>query len=139
VGPRAKVNPYWLDTSLLLRLLTGDPPPLAEKALRVFREAEEGRLFLRVHPLVVAEAFYTLVSYYRANRKEAAETLLALLDRPGVEVEEGEAVTRALQEAGQGKLSFVDAFLLHRAEASGEGLATLDGALRRRAKGKVTP
>jgi predicted nucleic acid-binding protein len=61
VGPRAKVNPYWLDTSLLLRLLTGDPPPLAEKALRVFREAEEGRLLLRVHPLVVAEAFYTLV------------------------------------------------------------------------------
>lgn len=56
-----------------------------------------------------------------------------------MEVEEGEAVTRALQEAGQGKLSFVDAFLLHRAEASGEGLATLDGALQRRAKGKVTP
>jgi predicted nucleic acid-binding protein len=55
------VNPYWLDTSLLLRLLTGDPPPLAEKALRVFREAEEGRLLLRVRPLVVAEAFYTLV------------------------------------------------------------------------------
>lgn len=56
------MNPYWLDTSLLLRLLTGDPPPLAEKALQVFREAEEERLLLRVHPLVVAEAFYTLVS-----------------------------------------------------------------------------
>jgi predicted nucleic acid-binding protein len=129
----------WLDTSLLLRFLTGDPPPLAEQALGVFRGAEEGQLLLKVHPLVVAEAFYTLVSYYGVAKGEAAEALLALLDRPGVEVEDGEALAYALREGARGSLSLVDAFLLHRAEATGAGLATLDRTLRKRLKGRVVP
>jgi predicted nucleic acid-binding protein len=56
------VKAYWLDTSLLLRFVTGKLEELAEKALRVFRGAEEGHFLLKVHPLVLAEAFYTLVS-----------------------------------------------------------------------------
>ncbi|WP_269801876.1 PIN domain-containing protein [Thermus sediminis] len=35
------MKPYYLDTSLMLRLLTGDPPELAAQALEVFRGAEE--------------------------------------------------------------------------------------------------
>ncbi|WP_234553845.1 hypothetical protein [Thermus caliditerrae] len=48
-----------------------------------------------------------------------------------MEVVEREACRLALEEAGRGLLSFVDAFLLHRAGL--EGLATLDRALARRA------
>ena len=125
---------YWLDTSLLLRFLTGEPPELAAKALEVFRGAEEGRYRLRVHPLVVAEAFYTLRSFYEAPKGDAARALLELLDREGVELWEGEAVQAALEQAGKGGLSFVDAFLLHRSRASGEGMATLDRKLRKRSE-----
>jgi len=105
----------------------------------VFREAEEGRFLLKVHPLVVAEAFYTLVSFYKAEKGEAAETLLALLDRPGVEVLEGDAVFQTLQEAGKGGLSFVDAFLLFQSGEKGEGMATLDARLRKRVGAKAIP
>ncbi|RIH84950.1 hypothetical protein [Calidithermus roseus] len=38
-----EVGRFWLDTSLVLRLLTGEPPELAQKALEVFREAEAGK------------------------------------------------------------------------------------------------
>jgi predicted nucleic acid-binding protein len=133
------VKAYWLDTSLLLRFVTGEPEELAKKAFSVFREAEEGRFLLKVHPLVVAEAFYTLVSFYKAEKGEAAETLLALLDRPGVEVPEGDAVFQGIQEAGKGGLSFVDAFLLFRSGEKGEGVATLDTRLRKRAGAKAIP
>ena len=70
------LKPYYLDTSLMLRLLTGDPPELAAQALEVFRGAEEGRYTLAVHPLAVAEAFYTLVSFYGVGRAKAAGALL---------------------------------------------------------------
>jgi len=133
VEPKGPLNRYWADTSLLLRLLTGEPPHLAEKALSVFAGAEGGAYRLLVHPLVVAEAFYTLVSFYRVPKAEAAQALWALLDREGVEVLEGEACRLALEETGRGPLSFVDAFLLNRAGL--EGLATLDRALARRAHG----
>ncbi|WP_038056777.1 PIN domain-containing protein [Thermus amyloliquefaciens] len=126
------VKRYWVDTSLILRLLTGEPPELAERALQVFAGAEGGGYRLRVHPLVVAEAFYTLVSFYRVPKEEAARALGELLERDGVEVEEAEVCRLALEEAGRGPLSFVDAFLLHRARLG--GLATLDRALARRAR-----
>ncbi|WP_236682904.1 PIN domain-containing protein [Thermus filiformis] len=113
----------------------------------MFRGAEEGRFLLKVHPLVVAEAFYTLVSFYKTEKGEAAETLLALLDRPGVEVLEGDAVFQALRVAsrrehlvaGKGGLSFVDAFLLFQSGEKGEGVATLDTGLRKRVGAKAIP
>ena len=117
------LKPYYLDTPLMLRLLTGDPPELAAQALEVFRGAEEGRYTLAVHPLAVAEAFYTLVSFYGVGRAEAAGALLDLLDREGVLLEDEEDLRPALEEAGKGGLSLVDAFLAHRARRQGAGLA----------------
>jgi len=137
VGP-GRVERFWLDTSLILRLLTNDPPELAAKSLEVFRGAEEGRYILRVHPLVVAESFYTLRSFYQIPKQEVSQALRALLDREGIEVLEEEAVYLALQEAGSGGLSFVDAFLSHSAEAFDDGVATLDEKLAKRAT-KILP
>jgi len=63
-----EVRAYWLDTSLLLSFITGKPEELAGKALLVFRGAEERRFLLRVHRLVVAEAFYTSSPSIRPKR-----------------------------------------------------------------------
>lgn len=130
---------YVLDTSLLLRLLTGEPPALAEQALEVFRAAERGAHSLVVHPLVVAEAFYTLTSFYGVDRSEAARALLDLIERDGIQVEDEEDLRFALEHAGQKGLSLVDAFLLHRARRTRSGLATLDGKLRKNAGVEVLP
>ncbi|GAA6756796.1 PIN domain-containing protein [Thermus thalpophilus] len=130
---------YLLDTSLLLRLLTGEPPELAARALEVFRGAEEGRYTLVAHPLVVAEAFYTLVSFYGAERAKAARALLDLLDRPGIVLEEEEDLRAALENAGKGGLSLVDLFLAHKARRQGEGIASLDEKLRKRAGVALLP
>lgn len=122
---------FWLDTSLILRLLTGEPPELARHALEVFRKAAAGEYVLAVHPLVVAEAFHTLHSFYRVPKGEAACALLALLDRQGLEVREKDVLFQALREAGQGGLSLVDAYLVFLAKGGRgkEGIATLDQGL----------
>lgn len=128
-----EVEVYWLDTSLILRLLTGEPPELAQQALEVFAEAETGQYILRVHPLVVAEAFYTLRSFYKLPKAAVAQSLLELFDREGLELQEEEAVRYALQEAAHNSLSYVDAHLLQSAHNTGGGIATLDKQLAKRA------
>jgi len=133
------VDRYVLDTSLLLRLLTGEPPELASWALEVFRGAEQGRYTLTVHPFVVAEAFYTLTSFYKVERAEAARAILDLLDRDGIQLEDEEDLRPALEDAGRGGLSLVDAFLMHRARRTKSGLATLERGLRRHAEVALLP
>lgn len=133
---QSEVGRFWLDTSVILRLLTGEPPELARHAMEAFRRAEGGRYVLVVHPLVVAEAFYTLVSFYQMTKGEAAHALLALLDRKGVEVRERDEVLQVLRAVGRGRLSFVDTYLVFSAKESGgrEGIATLDKGLAKEAK-----
>ncbi len=122
---------YWLDTNLIVRFLTGEPPDLAQEAKRVFQEAERGQYRLKVHPLVAVEAFYVLTSFYKLPAPEVAQKLLALLDREGVVVLEAEALYLALNNLGQAGLSLVDGLLLHSAQGAKEGLATQDKGLRR--------
>ena len=62
-----------------------------------------------------------------------------LLDREGVLLEDEEDLRPALEEAGKGGLSLVDAFLAQRARRQGAGLATLDRKLGRRAGVELLP
>ncbi len=122
---------YWLDANVALRFVLGEPGELAEKALAVFRGAEAGKWRLVVHPLVVAEIFYVLTRFYKKPKDAVAHTLLELLALPGVRVLERRVVTKALERAGKGPLSFTDAFLAEKAEATGSPVATFDERLRR--------
>jgi len=78
----------------LLRLLTGDPPELAARALEVFRAAEEGG--------------YTLTSFDQVERTEAAGAILNLLDRDGIQLEDEGDLRPALEAAGIGELATFD-------------------------------
>jgi hypothetical protein len=35
---------FWVDANVLLRFLTGEPPELAERALRLIQRAEQGEV-----------------------------------------------------------------------------------------------
>lgn len=40
------MNAYWIDANVLLRLITDDPPELAERAAQLFVRAEQGDILL---------------------------------------------------------------------------------------------
>jgi predicted nucleic acid-binding protein len=102
---------YLVDTNILLRFLTGEPPPQAAAARRLFSGAAAGELVLDVSPVIVAEAFYTLHSFYGVERKEAAEKLLLLLRQPGLKIRESPQVFSALERLRTVNAGFADAFL----------------------------
>lgn len=102
---------YLVDTNVLLRFLGGEPRPQAEAARKLFADAASGEVVLDLSPVIVAEALYTLISFYGVERKEAAEKVLALVRRRGVKVREASQVFSALERLRTVNVGFADAFL----------------------------
>ncbi len=73
--------------------------------------AEAGEVTLEVLPLVVAEAYYVLLSFYEVDRKEAASKLALLLQKRGLKLRESTQVLLALQWLQTNNVDFADAYL----------------------------
>ena len=70
-----------LDTSVVVRYLTGDPPHLFQASVRLI----EGGGDLLVSGVVIAETAHVLTSYYGASRGQVVEHLLSLLQRDNID------------------------------------------------------
>ena len=65
----------FLDTNVLVRHLTGDPPEMAARATAARQSASE----LLLTDLVAAETIYLLESFYEVPRGQVAEALRSLI------------------------------------------------------------
>jgi predicted nucleic acid-binding protein len=118
----------FIDTNVLIRHLTGDPPAEAAKATRHLERADE----LLLPDLILAEVAYVLESFYESPRKQVAETLRAVLAFPAVRVVDVELLQRAVEVYDLERLDFADAYLVASAERSGVGqIASFDRAIDR--------
>lgn len=79
------MTPVWVDADVLLRLLTNDPPWLAEKAAALAEKPQRGQVLLRLSTLVVAEIVWVLVSYYGYSKRQVADALIPLILADGVD------------------------------------------------------
>ena len=104
------MSDLWVDANVLLRLITGDPPELAQRALKLVERAELGEVTLRLSPLVVVEMVWVLGSFYRYSRTQIAEVLLPLVTAKGVGLEDAQVVP-ALDRMATANVDFIDAFL----------------------------
>ena len=118
----------FLDTNVLVRYFTGDPPEQARRAAAYLARADE----LLVPDLVVAELVYVLESFYEVKRARVAELLRAVLTFPAVVVVDAALLLRALEVYEVERLDFADAYLVASAEASGVGaIASFDRSIDR--------
>jgi len=118
----------FVDTNVLIRHLTGDPPEQAARATRLLLEA--GRLPLL--DLIVAETVYLLESFYEVPRPRVAELVRAIIAFPGIEVGDEPVLLRALEVYEVHRLDFADAYLVAQAEASGvNAVASFDKRIER--------
>lgn len=106
-----------LDTNVLIRHLTGDPPAQARRATAYLRRASE----LLLPDLIVAEVVYVLESFYEVKRQQVAELVRAIVGFPAVAVVDESLLLRALEVYEVERLDFARAYLVASAEASGVG------------------
>jgi len=118
----------FLDTNILVRHLTGDPPDQAARAAQYLRSADE----LLLPDLILAEVAYVLESFYATPRAQVATTLRAVLAFPAIRVLDADLLQRAIEVYEVHRLDFADAYLVASAERTGVGvIASFDRAIDR--------
>jgi len=115
-----------VDTNVLARFFTGEPPGMAAKARRLVELADKGEIVLVVLPVIVAELVYTLESFYGMERKEVATKLLAFLQSRGIEAIESTRIADALTRCRDRNAHFADAYLAASAVELANPIASFD-------------
>jgi predicted nucleic acid-binding protein len=104
----------FLDTNVLIRHLTGDPPEMARRATAALAAGEP----LLLTDLVVAECVYVLESFYEVERHRVAELMRAAISLPHIGAVDPASLLRALEVYELERLDFAEAYLVAQAEAT---------------------
>lgn len=104
----------FVDTNVLVRHLTGDPPAQARRATAFLA----GRHELILMDLVLAELVYVLESYYERPREEVAMLARSLLALPSMLTADDLLLLRALELYEVERLGFAESYLAAAAETS---------------------
>lgn len=118
----------FVDTNVLVRHLTGDPPAMAERATAFL--AAEPELYLA--DLVVAETVYVLESFYKPPRDQVAEAMRSLVAMRSMITVDAALLLRAIEVYEIDRLDFAEAYLVACAESTGIGrIASFDRSIDR--------
>jgi len=118
----------FVDTNVLVRHLTGDPPDMAVRATSYLRKARD----LLLTDLVVAETVYVLESYYETPRGQVANALRSLVAFESVICVDPALLLRAIEVYEVERIDFAEAYLVACAESTGVGaIASFDQSIDR--------
>lgn len=108
----------FVDTSIVVRYLTGDPPDLAEEAARIL----DADVDLHLSDVVLVEAAYVLTKVYRVPRDAVVDHLVAFIQKRNVALfalDKGTAIEGLLLCRPSGRVSFADAMIWAAARSCG--------------------
>ena len=118
----------FVDTNVLVRHLTADPPELAARATAFLAEATQ----LYLADLIAAETIYVLESFYKAPREQIATAMRSLLSMRSVITVDPALLLRAVEVYEVDRLDFAEAYLVACAESTGVWrVASFDRAIDR--------
>ena len=117
-----------LDTNVLVRHLTGDPPDLAARATAYLSTAEA----LILPDLILAEVVYVLESFYEVPRSQIAESARSMITFGSIQTADSGLLLRAVEVYEVHRIDFSDAYLVALAETAGVGdIASFDRTIDR--------
>jgi predicted nucleic acid-binding protein len=111
----------FLDTDVIIRLLTGDDPVKQANATALLQRVERGELTLGLSDTTVADAVFVLSSrrLYGIERAKVAAMLTALALQPHIRVDNRRRMLRALSLYRATSLDYGDAFTVADMEDKG--------------------
>ncbi len=117
-----------LDTNVLFRHLTGDPPEMAARASAYLLSGRD----LVLSDLVVAEIVYVLESFYQQTREQVAGLVAAVVSSSRYQVQDRALLIRSLEIYLDHRIDFTEAYLAAAAEKAGiTEIASFDRAIDR--------
>jgi predicted nucleic acid-binding protein len=118
----------FIDTNVIIRHLTGDPPDMAARATAFLADADE----MLLSDLIVAETVYVLESFYEVPRAKVAQLLRSVVGFPTMRVLDPGLLLRSLEIYEIHGVDFAEAYLAASAETAGiREVASFDRSLDR--------
>lgn len=118
----------FLDTNVVVRHLTGDPPEMAARATAYLQSEND----LLLTDLVAGEMVYVLESFYETPRGEVAQAVRSLVGFDSVVCVDPALLLRAIEVYEMDRVDFAEAYLVASAESTGVGrIASFDRSLDR--------
>jgi uncharacterized protein len=102
--------PRFLDTNVLIRLLTRDDQDKAAAAANLLARAADGEEKLVISPLVAFEVAFLLHGTYKLPRARTRDLMKAIISIRGIDLPEKGLWMGALDLYSATSLSFADAF-----------------------------
>ena len=102
---------FGLDTSVVLRLLTGQPRDLAAKALERYQDGIAAGDDFSVSDLVAAESYYAIQHHYGKTKEEALDALRSFSSGEGISFSQNFAVAINTPNIHKASPGFVDRML----------------------------
>lgn len=107
----------FVDTNVLVRHLTGDPPDLAARATAYLGSEQD----LLLADLVAAETVYVLESFYEASRDQVGAAVRSLVAFDSIVCVDPALLLRAIEVYETERIDFAEAYLVACAESTGVG------------------
>jgi predicted nucleic-acid-binding protein len=101
---------FFIDTNIFLRFLTNDIPEQAQAVEEVLKRANKGEIDLYTSVLTLAEIVWTLESYYELPREDIRDKVIAILNTPGLHIEEADRLAQAVTLYADLNIDFIDAY-----------------------------
>lgn len=121
-----------MDTSVVLRLLTGEPVDQAGAALRWLRKAKASGINPIVSDLVVSEVYFALQHHFGVSKAEALRHIALFLDSGDVSTNGVVAMVLAAPGLATAKPGFVDRLIHEQYVLEGaNGMVTFETAARK--------
>lgn len=108
----------FVDTNVLVRHLTGDPPDLAGRATADLGTERE----LLLTDLVAAETVYVLESFYETPRDQVGAAVRSLVAFDSIVCVDPALLLRAVEVYETDRIDFAEAYLVACAETTGVGM-----------------
>ena len=115
-----------MDTSVVLRLLVGEPGDLAKRASDFLADRLATGATVHVCDLVLAEAYFALQHYYGLPKAESLAALALFAKHSGVTVTPGAKAVLALTKLATAKPGFVDLLIHGDGQREGRTLITFE-------------
>lgn len=120
-----------VDTNAFLRLLLNDVPQQASQVKHLIRQAKKEQVRIIIPQIVLFEIDFILRKYYNFEKQEVIEKLKSLLSASYFIIEAVNTFQNALSLYEENNVSFVDCFLISKAEAEEAYLFTFDQKLKK--------
>jgi predicted nucleic acid-binding protein len=111
----------YVDSNVILRFLTGDPPEMAARARALFESVDKGEVALVVDEIVIAEVVWVLDSFYHHPAADISHILQELLSHEGLQAADKPGLVAALALYAERNVDLADALVSVHMDRDGIG------------------